>query len=155
MIGSSIAIRYSAQRPQFGNKLIMDYLSHQRRLLPGLAATYALHLGLKQLKVLQRQGLGLVNPGIKRHIPAATCSQPFYAEPRQQWNPVQRMSACTWGFRFLARYSGHAGRCYHVSFTSSMHTVVSSCWCAGVLVCCVPCRSSRLQQSQMPSRSMC
>lgn len=51
MIGSSIAIRYSAQRPQFGDKLIMDYLSHQRRLLPGLAATYALHLGLKQLKV--------------------------------------------------------------------------------------------------------
>lgn len=50
MIGSSIAIRYSAQRPQFGDKLIMDYLSHQRRLLPGLAATYALHLGLKQLK---------------------------------------------------------------------------------------------------------
>jgi hypothetical protein len=51
MIGSSIAIRYSAQRPQFGDKLIMDYLSHQRRLLPGLAATYAMHLGLKQLKV--------------------------------------------------------------------------------------------------------
>lgn len=51
MIGTAIAIRYSAQRPQFGDKLIMDYLSHQRRLLPGLAATYALHLGLKQLKV--------------------------------------------------------------------------------------------------------
>lgn len=58
MIGSSIAIRYSAQRPQFGNKLIMDYLSHQRRLLPGLAATYALHLGLKQLKVLAALGSG-------------------------------------------------------------------------------------------------
>lgn len=51
MIGTAIAIHYSAQRPQFGDKLIMDYLSHQRRLLPGLAATYALHLGLKQLKV--------------------------------------------------------------------------------------------------------
>lgn len=51
MIGTTIAIRYSAQRPQFGDKLIMDYLTHQRRLLPGLAATYALHLGLKQLKV--------------------------------------------------------------------------------------------------------
>lgn len=51
MIGTTIAIRYSSQRPQFGDKLIMDYLSHQRRLLPGLAATYALQLGLKQLKV--------------------------------------------------------------------------------------------------------
>lgn len=51
MIGTTIAIRYSVQRPQFGDKLIMDYLSHQRRLLPGLAVTYALQLGMKKLKV--------------------------------------------------------------------------------------------------------
>eukprot|EP00879_Flechtneria_rotunda_P009942 GHRR01010397.1.p1 GENE.GHRR01010397.1~~GHRR01010397.1.p1 ORF type:complete len:600 (+),score=211.63 GHRR01010397.1:456-2255(+) len=50
MIGTTIAIRYAAQRPQFGDKLIMNYLSHQRRLLPGLAVTYALQLGMKQLK---------------------------------------------------------------------------------------------------------
>jgi hypothetical protein len=30
--------------PQFGDKIILDYLTHQRRLLPGLAATYAFHL---------------------------------------------------------------------------------------------------------------
>eukprot|EP00878_Enallax_costatus_P012127 GHUV01012661.1.p1 GENE.GHUV01012661.1~~GHUV01012661.1.p1 ORF type:complete len:588 (+),score=146.06 GHUV01012661.1:142-1905(+) len=51
MIGTTIAIRYSVQRPQFGDKLIMDYLSHQRRLLPGLAVTYAMQLGMKRLKV--------------------------------------------------------------------------------------------------------
>jgi acyl-CoA oxidase len=52
-IGLSIAIRYAAQRPQFGDKLILDYLTHQRRLLPGLAATYALQLYIKHLKVQQ------------------------------------------------------------------------------------------------------
>lgn len=73
MIGSSIAIRYSAQRPQFGDKLIMDYLSHQRRLLPGLAATYALHLGLKQLKVGGRNS-GLRNTkGSKMQPWTAVC----------------------------------------------------------------------------------
>jgi acyl-CoA oxidase len=51
MIGTTIALRYAADRPQFGNKLIGDYLTHQRRLLPGLATTYALQLGMKQLKV--------------------------------------------------------------------------------------------------------
>jgi len=51
-IGTTIAIRYAAQRPQFGDKLIMDYLTHQRRLLPGLASAYALHLGMKHLKEL-------------------------------------------------------------------------------------------------------
>ncbi|WIA40748.1 hypothetical protein OEZ86_004431 [Tetradesmus obliquus] len=51
MIGTTIALRYASQRPQFGNKLIGDYLTHQRRLLPGLATTYALQLGMKQLKV--------------------------------------------------------------------------------------------------------
>eukprot|EP00882_Tetradesmus_deserticola_P012097 GHRQ01012816.1.p1 GENE.GHRQ01012816.1~~GHRQ01012816.1.p1 ORF type:complete len:645 (+),score=319.12 GHRQ01012816.1:546-2480(+) len=51
MIGTTIALRYAADRPQFGSKLIGDYLTHQRRLLPGLAVTYALQLGMKQLKV--------------------------------------------------------------------------------------------------------
>jgi alkylation response protein AidB-like acyl-CoA dehydrogenase len=51
-IGTTIALRYSAARPQFGDKLISDYLTHQRRLLPGLAATYAMHLTMKHLKVI-------------------------------------------------------------------------------------------------------
>lgn len=38
-------------RPQFDQKLIITYLTHQRRLLPGLASTYALHLTLLRTKV--------------------------------------------------------------------------------------------------------
>jgi alkylation response protein AidB-like acyl-CoA dehydrogenase len=51
MIGSTIALRYAVDRPQFGDKPISDYLTTQRRLLPGLAATIALHMGLQRLKV--------------------------------------------------------------------------------------------------------
>lgn len=50
-IGVTIALRYACQRPQFGNKTIMTYLTHQRRLLPALATTYALHLAMQNLKV--------------------------------------------------------------------------------------------------------
>lgn len=49
-VGLTIALRYSAQRPQFGDKIILDYVTHQRRLLPGLATTYALHLTMGRLK---------------------------------------------------------------------------------------------------------
>lgn len=50
-IGIVIAIRYSCTRPQFGSKIIMDYLTHQNRLLPALANTYALHFAMGALKV--------------------------------------------------------------------------------------------------------
>ncbi|GAB5521093.1 MAG: acyl-CoA dehydrogenase [Rhodothermales bacterium] len=47
-VGLTIAIKYANRRRQFGPKegpdvLLMDYLTHQRRLLPLLARTYALH----------------------------------------------------------------------------------------------------------------
>eukprot|EP00798_Chlamydomonas_sp_ICE-L_P021823 gene21823-28849_t len=50
-MGLVIAIRYSLQRPQFGDTPIMAYVTHQKRLLPGLANTYALHLAMASLKV--------------------------------------------------------------------------------------------------------
>jgi acyl-CoA oxidase len=45
----AIAVRYALQRRQFGTDdgpewLVMDYLAHQRRLLPRLARTFALQL---------------------------------------------------------------------------------------------------------------
>jgi acyl-CoA oxidase len=48
-----IAIRYGEQRRQFGpagrpEQPILDYLTHQRRLLPALAETYALHLAVRR-----------------------------------------------------------------------------------------------------------
>lgn len=55
-IGVSIAIRYSLSRPQFGDRPIMDYVTHQRRLYPALATAYALHLSMVGLKSLVLQG---------------------------------------------------------------------------------------------------
>jgi acyl-CoA oxidase len=49
-IGVAIALRYGLARPQFGDKPIMEYLTHQRRLLPALAQSYALHLARGTLK---------------------------------------------------------------------------------------------------------
>lgn len=49
-IGLAIAIRYACSRPQFGDKTIMSYLTHQRRLLPALANTYALQFAQKFVK---------------------------------------------------------------------------------------------------------
>ncbi|GAB4820084.1 hypothetical protein N2152v2_007130 [Parachlorella kessleri] len=55
-MGVTIALRYAASRPQFGDRLILDYITHQRRLLPGLATAYAMHLGILQIKGLAVQG---------------------------------------------------------------------------------------------------
>ena len=52
----SIAIRYALKRRQFSQVkegpevLILDYPSHQQRLFPKLAITYALHFGLEELR---------------------------------------------------------------------------------------------------------
>ncbi len=50
----AIAVRYGEKRRQFGPEgeaevRLLDYLSHQRRLLPRLAKTYALHAALREL----------------------------------------------------------------------------------------------------------
>ena len=53
--GLTIAIKYSLKRRQFAPRLneqetlLLDYPSHQRRLLPLLAKAYALHFGLEHL----------------------------------------------------------------------------------------------------------
>lgn len=52
--GLTIAIRYSDQRRQFGPEggsevPILNYRMHQRRLIPHLAKTYAIHFGLQYL----------------------------------------------------------------------------------------------------------
>jgi len=50
----TIAVRYAERRRQFGpageaETTLLDYRTHQRRLLPRLAKTYALHFALRQL----------------------------------------------------------------------------------------------------------
>jgi acyl-CoA oxidase len=54
-VALTIAIRYGQQRRQFrapdseDEVVILDYLAHQRKLLPALAMTYALHFAQEQL----------------------------------------------------------------------------------------------------------
>ncbi|MCW2721168.1 acyl-CoA dehydrogenase [Pseudonocardia sp.] len=51
----TLAIRYGATRRQFANPatgeevVVLDYLAHQRKLLPALATTYALHFAQEDL----------------------------------------------------------------------------------------------------------
>ena len=51
----AVAVRYGARRRQFGptgesETVILDYLTHQRRLMPRLATTYAFHFALEHLQ---------------------------------------------------------------------------------------------------------
>ncbi|KAI7838260.1 hypothetical protein COHA_007949 [Chlorella ohadii] len=71
-IGCTIAIRYAADRPQFGDRPILSYLTHQRRLFVGLATTYAFHLAMLQLKQVVVKGgpdagkqIHIVSSGLK------------------------------------------------------------------------------------------
>ena len=54
-VAQTIAIRHGNKRRQFGppdsdqEALLLDYRAHQRRLLPGLAKTYALHFAQQEL----------------------------------------------------------------------------------------------------------
>ncbi|HEY3717327.1 MAG TPA: acyl-CoA dehydrogenase [Jatrophihabitantaceae bacterium] len=54
-VALTIAIRYAGVRRQFaapgsdGEVVLLDYLTHQRRLLPALARTYALHFAQEEL----------------------------------------------------------------------------------------------------------
>jgi acyl-CoA oxidase len=73
----TIAVRYAVERRQFGaagepETLLLDYPSHQRRLLPRLATTYALHFALRDLAQRyvdsppeERQGVETAAAGLK------------------------------------------------------------------------------------------
>lgn len=63
--GLTIAIRYSDGRRQFGpsggpERPVLDYLAHQRLLLPRLATTYALHFSVRDL--VERYEASVVEP---------------------------------------------------------------------------------------------
>jgi acyl-CoA oxidase len=60
-VALGIALRYGQRRRQFADpggeeNLILDYLVHQRKLLPALATTYALHFAQEQLVATMHDG---------------------------------------------------------------------------------------------------
>lgn len=82
--GLTIAIRYGDQRRQFGPEggsevPILNYRMHQRRLMPQLAKTYAMHFGLQYLtnRFLQRtetemQEIEALAAGMKSYVTWST-----------------------------------------------------------------------------------
>lgn len=68
--GLTVAVRYSAVRRQFGpagaaERPILEYQTHQRRLLPAIATTYVADLALK---ALTERYLAPAGPGEQREI---------------------------------------------------------------------------------------
>ncbi len=64
----TIAVRYALRRRQFGPEggpeiVLLDYRSHQHRLLPRLATTYALHYAMRHLAAKHAQAFAAESPG--------------------------------------------------------------------------------------------
>ncbi len=89
--GLTIAIRYSDQRKQFGpddgsEVPILNYRTHQRRLMPFLANTYALHFSLRYLteRFLKRTERDM------QEIEALAAGLKSFAT----WNTTQTLQEC-------------------------------------------------------------
>lgn len=89
-VGLAVAIRYAAVRRQFGpphaaETTILDYPAHQRRLLPALAGTYALHFAAAQLQVRYAAG-----GADTREIEAMAAGLKAYAS----WHATRTLQDC-------------------------------------------------------------
>lgn len=89
-VGLAVAIRYAAVRRQFGpphapETTILDYPAHQRRLLPALATTYALHFATAALQV--RFAAGAADG---REIEAMAAGLKAYAS----WHATRTLQDC-------------------------------------------------------------
>ena len=81
----ALAIRYGATRRQFADPttgeevVVLDYLVHQRKLLPALATTYALHFAQ------ERPGVGHARPAVvggeRAPAPTRSCSATWRPGP--------------------------------------------------------------------------
>ena len=102
-IGCAIAIRYALLRPQFGGKAIMQYVTHQLRLLPALADAYALHHGLCSLKAIAFDASGAEKDSAERgkqiHVQSAGIKA---AATWMKVDGLQKCRECCGGQGFLA-----------------------------------------------------
>ncbi|MBI1358490.1 MAG: acyl-CoA oxidase [Acidobacteria bacterium] len=89
--GLTIAVRYGAQRRQFGPAgsaeiRILDYRTHQRRLMPRVAEAYALHFAVRRLA--ERFALGLEEES--REVEALAAGLKAYAT----WANLDALQEC-------------------------------------------------------------
>ncbi len=87
----TIAVRYAVQRRQFGpdgerETLLLDYRTHQRRLLPRLATTFALDFALKHLVRQLTQS----SAEERRHVESLAAGLKAYAT----WHATDTIQAC-------------------------------------------------------------
>ncbi|XVF66757.1 hypothetical protein PTKIN_Ptkin10aG0063300 [Pterospermum kingtungense] len=91
-VGLAIAIRYALTRRAFSLKpnepevLLLDYPSHQRRLLPLVAKTYAMSFAAKYLKILYVKRTPQSNKTI--HVFSSSFKATF------TWNNMQTLQEC-------------------------------------------------------------
>lgn len=89
-VGLTIAIRYGAVRRQFGvagepERPVLDYHTHQRRLFPRLAGTYALCFAMEHLRARY-----LDEGGDRREVEALAAGLKAYAT----WHATETLQLC-------------------------------------------------------------
>ena len=85
-VALTIAIRYSISRPQFGDRIVMDYVTHQRRLLIPLSTIYALSFALLSVKMMHARN----DPKDARVVHENSCGLKAMAT----WTRVEAMQYC-------------------------------------------------------------
>ena len=96
-VALTIAIRYAAQRRQFGapgsseEALLLDYRVHQRRLLPLLARTYALHFA--QAELVDEFGR-IFGDGSSEHDRRALEAQAAGTKALGTWHATETIQMC-------------------------------------------------------------
>ncbi|ATO13604.1 acyl-CoA oxidase [Micromonospora sp. WMMA2032] len=95
----TIAIRYGDVRRQFGTPdadrevLLNDYLAHQRKLLPALATTYALHFAQNELVTTLTEVQGGGEP-VDEHRQRELESRAAGLKARQTWHATRTIQMC-------------------------------------------------------------
>ncbi|MET7278005.1 acyl-CoA dehydrogenase [Kribbella sp. NPDC005582] len=96
-VALEIAIRYAAQRRQFGapgsneETLLLDYRMHQRRLLPLLARTYALHFAQAELV---EEFVRVFGDGSSEHDRRALEAQAAGTKALGTWHATETIQIC-------------------------------------------------------------
>jgi acyl-CoA oxidase len=91
-VGLAVAVRYATARRQFGptsqpETLLLEYPTHQRRLLPALAATYAYHFAVDALR---EQFLAAPRDADTRELEAAAAG----VKAGASWHATRTLQLC-------------------------------------------------------------